>query len=148
MAFGALVAVGAFWWNEHRYDVPPPALPLGHDLKITVTASRSIVSPGEEFSLELRIENPTNHPQTFKEMSCSWFDEWHVRTREILPSSWACAKNTMADVTPAPGQADTRTLNPHPADKASSGSFTGKSDGTPIGSPVTYESNNVELMVR
>ncbi len=147
MAFGALVAVGAFWWNEHRYDVPPPALPLGHDLKITVTASRSIVSPEEEFSLDLRVQNITDHTLKYRGTVWSWLYGWQFDSKLIGLQLMVPSANPVVDFTIAPGAVYDATANASVSRSAGSGQLRFKMYFTPPGSAYTYVSNEVELLV-
>ncbi len=108
---------------------------------------RTLIKEKELFKVDLRVVNLSKLPQSFKVMSCSWYEHWKTNNERVSWMGWDCKENSPTDVKLAPGEAYEKTLPMlrvagKPKEKASF-----KMGFTPIGSKQTFWSNEVTLQV-
>ena len=80
-------------------------------LQIIVTPEVGRVHVMEPFKVSLEIKNVSNTNQFFKDMSCSWYDNWKSDNPNVGLISWNCELNGPSTVELAPGEIYHETLN-------------------------------------
>ena len=74
-------------------------------LAVEAKVTNRISVPGGFVNLDLRVVNKSDKDQTFKAMSCSWFEHWKCDSEVLKVQQWACDENGEEEIKLAPGQA-------------------------------------------
>lgn len=75
--------------------------------RISVKPKSKAIEVNERFEVELRVVNASALPQSFREMTCSRYENWASSNPDVPVAAWNCARNFPAQVKLAPGQTHT-----------------------------------------
>lgn len=124
-----------------------PSVRVVEPLTVKATAAKETVRLNEPFDVRLRVVNTSEDTQTFRVMSCSWYEHWRSDDPAVTSVGWACSRNFPVTVTLKRGEAYEKTLpllvsEGEPGDRVSY-----ELGFKPIGSKLTSWSGKVTVQV-
>lgn len=78
--------------------------------RILVKPKTKQVEVNRPFDVELRVINVSVSPQSFRAMSCSWYEHWKSSNLRVSWIGWGCKGNVPMPVKLAPGKAYEKVL--------------------------------------
>jgi hypothetical protein len=133
--------------HDRSGDVAAARVADAGPLAVTAQVQADRVRVNEPFDVRLRVVNRSESPQSFRVMSCSWYEHWRSNNPRVSWTDWPCHKNVPKAVALEPGQAYEKALPMRVPAGAPPGEVSFKLGFTPLDGKRTYWGNEITLRV-
>jgi RNA polymerase sigma factor (sigma-70 family) len=133
--------------HDRAGDVGAVQMADPEPLGVTVRAQADRVRVNQPFEVQLRVVNRLESSQSFRVMSCSWYEHWRSDNPRVSWNDWPCHKNIPQTVKLEPGQAYAKALPMRVTAGAPAGETPFRLGFAPLDGKRTYWSNEITLWV-